>query len=159
MVCYNKIMPDVNPPYNMRKPLGKYFLPLVVLVVVSLALVAGYFYRRSISYQSSNSTVQKEVKAMTDKVSKLVILPEGETPTIATVSDPALLKGQVFFAEAEKGDVVLIYTNAKKAILYRPSVNKIVNISSVNLGSAAKQMPAPQNTEIKLPSEGTPNEF
>ena len=60
-------------------------------------------------------------------VSKLIILPE-ESPTIATVTDPKALVGQPFFEKAETGDRVLVFTDAKKAILYRPSIKKIVEV-------------------------------
>ena len=70
------------------------------------------------------------------------MLPTGETPTIATVTDASKLKDQAFFTNAVTGDKVLIYTNAKKAFLYRPSTNKIINIAPVNLGSGTGAAPA-----------------
>lgn len=58
-------------------------------------------------------------------------LPKEETPTIATISDKEKLKGQVFFDAAENGDVLFAYTTAMKAILYRPSTNKIINVAPI----------------------------
>ncbi len=88
--------------------------------------------------------VKEEKKQLQDRVGKLVALPEGETPTIATVSDVNKLKSQAFFAKAENGDKVLIYTQAKKAVLYRPSINKVIEVAPVNLGDGQKdQAPAP----------------
>lgn len=66
-------------------------------------------------------------------VGKLITLPEDENPTIATVSDPAKLAGQPFFSRAKEGDKVLIYTRYKKAILYRPSERKLVEVADLNL--------------------------
>ena len=68
-----------------------------------------------------------------------MILPTGETPTIATVTDLAPLKNQPFFANARVGYKVIIYTNAKRAILYDPVSDKIVETAPLNLG----QTPAP----------------
>lgn len=70
-------------------------------------------------------------------VGQLVQLPSDETPTIATVTDVSKLKDQPFFANAQNSDKVLIYAQAGKAYLYRPSANKIINIAPVNLGGEA----------------------
>ncbi|MEO7364045.1 MAG: hypothetical protein ABIV43_00865, partial [Candidatus Saccharimonadales bacterium] len=60
------------------------------------------------------------------------IVPADETPTVATVSNVEKLKGQTFFANAQIGDKVIVYVNAKQAILYRPSTNQIVTMAPVN---------------------------
>jgi hypothetical protein len=48
--------------------------------------------------------------------------------------------------DAKKGDKVLIYTNAKKAILYDPELNKIVNVAPLNIGDQKVTAPAPATT-------------
>ena len=49
------------------------------------------------------------------------------------MTDPKILKDKSFFTLAEIGDKVLIYTKFGKAILYRPSINKIVEVVSVGI--------------------------
>ncbi len=66
-----------------------------------------------------------------------MLLPEGETPTVATVSDLKPLKGQAFFAHATVGDKVLIYASAQKAILYNPRDKKIIEVAPISLGSTS----------------------
>ena len=75
-----------------------------------------------------------ELEILLERVGKLVDLPN-EQPTLATVQDASKLKEQAFFASAENNDKVLIYTKAKKAFLFRPSTNKIINIAPVNIGN------------------------
>lgn len=82
-----------------------------------------------------NVQAQKDTEALVIKVGTFFDLPTGETPTIATVSDKTKLQKQPFFAKAENGDKVLIYTNAKKAILYRPSSNKIMEVAPLAINS------------------------
>jgi len=77
-------------------------------------------------------------------VGKLIMLPEGEEPTVATISDIEKLKDQAFFTHAQNGDKVLIYTTAKKAILYRAETNKIIDVAPVNMGGAASPSAVPK---------------
>lgn len=107
----------------------------LILVLVFLVIILGgttfYFYKNSgFSKLDPKSINENELKTITEKVGKLVILPTGEVPTLATVTDLEPLKGQAFFIDAKKGDKVLIFKS--KAILYDPNINKIVNIAPVN---------------------------
>ena len=121
--------------------------------LVVVLIVAGYFYKNNISYKNPELAAELEAKELAEKVGKLVLLPEGEVPALATVTDPELLKNQAFFAEAQSGDKVLIYTNAKKAILFRPSLNLVINISTVNLGGLERNELSPYETGIPVPNE------
>lgn len=108
----------------------------VVLILVLAGGVSFYFYSQ---YQKAQDALRnpsaaavEEAKTLVEKVGKLYALPQGETPTLATVSDKSKLADQSFFAHAENGDKVLIYNQAKKAILYRPSTNQIIEVAPVN---------------------------
>jgi hypothetical protein len=61
-------------------------------------------------------------------VGRLYELPD-EAPTLATIVDKEQLQGQEFFNRSQNGDKVLIFPQAKKAILYRPSTKKIVEVA------------------------------
>lgn len=115
---------------------------LVVLVVTALG-AAVYFYAQLNQFREDPQKIaQEEAKSLVIKVGKLIVLPEGEEPTVATVTDPNLLRDQPFFANAKTGDKVLIYTNARKAILYNPEENKIIEVAPVSIGAAAAPAPA-----------------
>lgn len=119
----------------------KYFMPIITIFALGLA-VFMYFQIMQMR-KSPQAAAIKETKEVVAKVSKLVALPADETPTIATVSDPEALKDQAFFKNALKGDKVLIYTNAKKAILYSVTTDKILDIAPLNIGNApAARIPA-----------------
>ncbi len=113
----------------------------VVLILILAAIPTIYFYVQNKNTQNKlnnlqgNSQTSASVDAVVKQVGKLVILPSGETPTLATVTDVGKLKGQPFFANAANGDKVLVYSKAGKAILYRPSVNKIVEMAPLNSAS------------------------
>jgi hypothetical protein len=119
----------------------------LVLIFIGAAGVAIYFY---VQYQQTqaqlNKTTQANVQAaLVDAVGKLIVLPTGEQPTIATVSDINKLKSQPFFLHARNGDKVLIYTKAQEAILYDPIANKIVEVGPVALTQVS---PTPQGGSV-----------
>lgn len=79
------------------------------------------------------------------QVSKVILLPTNEDPTIETVADLNLLKGQAFFNSAKVGDKVLVYLKSGKAYLFRPDENKIIEVGtfeSVVSNSKAKKTTA-----------------
>jgi hypothetical protein len=131
---------------------------LVIIALISVGL-AGYFYYQLYTIkQNPQEVAEEEVAQLVEKVSKIIVLPEGETPTVATVSDPEALKDQLFFAQAQKGDKVLIYAGAKKAILYSVTLNKILEVAPLNIGDKTPQItptpaPAPTPTSSQDSSE------
>lgn len=129
----------------VRSKPGRKFV-LILLVVILLALIpAVYFYYQ---YQTAKDLLQgsassgNQTQALIDKVGKLILLPTGEQPRTATVTDITQLAGQPFFKNAKDGDKVLIYTQAGEAILYRESINKIIAVSPVSTGIGSGQIPA-----------------
>ena len=127
----------------------------IILVVVLVLLIAGASAYGTLYYIKKNpepfgllkgpTIIKNEEKALVDEISKTLTLPKDEQPTIATVTDPEKLSGQFFFKDAQKGDKLLIYQNAKKVILYRPSENRVVEVGVVNVQDQAEQ--ANTNTE------------
>lgn len=96
-----------------------------------------------------NDVLAQADKQLVEAVGKLMILPADEAPTIATVTDLEKLKGQPFFANAAVGDKVLIYTKAQKAILYRPSEDKIIELAPLNIGSGSAGTANKLSVEIR----------
>jgi hypothetical protein len=80
--------------------------------------------------------IKKEADELKSKVAKLMELPD-EDATIATVEDAEKLRAQNFFAKAENGDKVLIFTENKKAVVYRPSSNIIINSGPIVISEDA----------------------
>lgn len=116
-------------------PKQRFSILLLGLLVITSG-TATYFYRQySVLKHNPRALEEKEVKHLVAKVSQLIVLPENEEPTVATVSDPERLKEQPFFAKAKKGDKVLIYSTARKAILYDPAAHKIVEVAPLNIGN------------------------
>ncbi|MBP6883886.1 MAG: hypothetical protein KBC06_01490 [Candidatus Pacebacteria bacterium] len=144
----------------MGKFIGRHLPFVAVFLLVTVVVIGGYFYKNNISYNNPEAVNRTEIQMLTEEVGQLIVLPTNETPTIATVSDPSALKNQAFFADAKKGDKVLIYTNAKKAILYDPIIKKIVNMAPVNTGDFPNKPEELSNTKINSTTSGSnKNEF
>jgi hypothetical protein len=125
-------------------------ISIMILIVATVAAfgLAYYFYSQYLTLRRDpNKLTHMETTELLAQVGKLIVLPEDETPTVATVSDPEKLQSQPFFAKAKKGDKVLIFTNAKKAILYDPQNNKIVEVAPINIGPAT---PTPISSQTPL---------
>ena len=110
----------------------KRFLLIVAGVVAGLVIVAGIVVWLRSTPADPQEEARKEAQRLIALVSELMLLPEDEEPIIATVSDPEALQGQEFFEHAEKGDKVLIYNQARKAILYNPSQHRVMEVGPFN---------------------------
>lgn len=119
--------------------IGKILLVVIVLAIVGGGGYFGYYYYTKYQAVKKNPDIitKEETNYLVDQVGKLMTLPGDEVPTIATVIDKEKLKDQSFFANSQNGDKVLVYVKAKKAILYRPNTNKIVEVGPVNTDQAA----------------------
>lgn len=115
---------------------------VAILLLVGALATAGYFYMkyRTLSKGTGAGTAAaaREISDTIKKVGKLIQLPSGESPTFATVTDVEKLKSQAFFKNAKNGDKVLIYQKALKAILYRPSEDKIIDVGPIKLQDKGK---------------------
>ena len=116
--------------------MNRWFTPVLLAVTLVSLSTAGYYYtqvqRLSEKVPLASNDELAEIMA---KVGRLVVLPSDEQPTLATVSDPELLRDQPFFAQAKKGDKVLVYSKAQKVILYDPVADKIIEVAPINNGN------------------------
>lgn len=131
-----------------KKKLFAMLLGAVILSLIASSTWSYYNYRqikqevlRLSSVEGQQELAQKEVDDLLGNLSKLIILPDGEDPTVATVTDvEALKENQPFFEKAENGDKLVVYTNAKKAIIYSPTRNVIVNVGALLIDQGSPEV-------------------
>lgn len=124
-----------------------------ILVLLFLAAIgSGYYYYNNYQKLLKNPDIvtKQEATWLVDKVSKLMSLPTDEEPSTATVLDKDKLKDQAFFKNAENGDKILIYSKAKKAILYRPSIDKIIEVMPLALDNTQNATSGATTETIKV---------
>ncbi len=109
---------------------------LAVAVVAGISWLAyGYMTTRSQLAKLNSNSGGSEMQQIVNDISRYMVLPD-ERPTLATVNDAAKLKGQEFFKNAQDGDKVLIFSQSGRALLYRPSMKKIIEYSKVDLSAS-----------------------
>ncbi len=111
---------------------------IAVVAVFLISLIGNAYLGNKVRLLTQDPVElnEKEIKDISAKISKLMVLPVDETPTLATVSDPEKLRDQAFFANAKTGFKVLVYSKSQKAILYDPYTNKIVEVAPINSNAA-----------------------
>lgn len=110
----------------------------IVAVLLALSVAVGTAIYFSQKYDDLKKTSEKtndrsEKDALIKKIQKLYDTPD-EDPSIVRVDDKNKINSQEFFKKAENNDIVFVYQKAKLAILYRESINKIVNTGPIALG-------------------------
>lgn len=117
--------------------------PLHIAVVVFAVLIVGLMIyliqdrnnlRKQLNGGSAEQTIA-EAQQLKQEVGQVLELPSDETPTVATVSDVSKLQNQSFFANAQNNDKVLLFPKAGKAVLYRQSTKKVVEVAPINLNN------------------------
>lgn len=118
---------------------------IAALFFVGLGVVAVYYYRQYVEIRRNPDMVkQEENVALLAKVGNMIELPQGETPAIGTISDREKLKGKEFFENSENGDKLLVFSKGGMAIIFRPSVNKIIRVTPLTSGD--ESMKTNENT-------------
>lgn len=126
---------------------------LLALLVLAGFGTSAYLYGQIQILKNDPKTLQEaqksKVNAIKDKVAKLISVPAEETPILATVDDKEKLKDQPFFKDAQNGDYILMFAQSKKAIIYRESENKLVNVGPIAITSDT-------NAQTQTPAGTTP---
>ncbi|KXK09252.1 MAG: hypothetical protein UZ22_OP11002001130 [Microgenomates bacterium OLB23] len=125
---------------------------LILLSAMISSLIFFYLYTQEAKKNAINDATRT-----LEAVSKLMELPTDETPTVATVTDKTKLQKQPLFNKAENDDRVIIYTKAQKAILYRPSINKIIEVAPVNTIAPSPANNKPTNAIATASATVTPS--
>lgn len=129
-----------KPPRGKSTKLSKkLFYGLAVLAAV---FVVFQFIRlnkqakqleKQVAAQSTTEQAKpdQEAQILADKIGQYLELPD-EVPTVATVTDASKVSNQLFFARAQDDDKVLLFEKSGRAVLYRPSTNKVIEFATTN---------------------------
>lgn len=127
-----------------------------VIVLVLLIFAPGfYFYQKFQKVQKELTQINlpgtEAGKNILSNVQKLTDLPVDEEPTIITIRDISKVKNQPFFANAKNGDKIILFNKNKKAILYDPLDNKIVEMGPLIMPTVTPENEATSSKIIISP--------
>lgn len=105
-------------------------ITLNVLVIIGLGFTSGFYFVKYRNEKNNNLTTDQRIAKYEKEISKSYTLPTGDKATLADVKSADELKkdeaNKDFFKDVANGDILLIYTNSKLGILYRPDTKKII---------------------------------
>lgn len=158
-------MPETDKPSNSdssnkrsKKSVKNKLLGFVVFVIL-LGLAGGTVFLYT-KYSETKKEVEKlstvqgqqelsktQTQALLGEMRQIIIMPDNEDPVVATITDINQLKDKEFYKDAQNGDRVVVFANAKKAYIYSPERKLIVNVGAFQLDEKAQaQQPATTNT-------------
>lgn len=125
---------------HRKKSFWKYILIGLGVIIVAASVGVSIFAVKKYQDIKKNPTsaVTETNKTLLDKLGKILQLPTGEEPQIASVSDKTKLANDPFFKDAENGDSLIIYSKARRIIIYRESVNKVINQGPFTINTQGK---------------------
>lgn len=96
---------------------------LLVMICASLLLFVKY------KHAANNNPVNQQ-QQLTKQLSQLIEMPPDQ-PVISTVLDRSKLTNQVLASRAHNGDILFIFPQSKRLILYRPADKKVVDMLNI----------------------------
>lgn len=115
-------------------------LPIFFFLFLSAAFSTYYFYSK---YHALAEASERQVPPSADPVQSVIgavdkhlLLPGGEVPVLAKVSNLEPLAAYPFFRNAIVGDEVLVYCKHGLSVLYSPAREKVIEVATEALAGA-----------------------
>ena len=116
--------------YIKRKKI--YVLAAIGCLVIAIIAIVMFLHTRATDKN------QDSVEVVKQEVARHYLLPTNEQPALATIVDKNKVN-QTLFKNAQNGDKVLIYQKNHRYIIYRPSLDRIVDVGPVSIDTPPSQ--------------------
>lgn len=128
-----RIFGEIRRDKRLTLVLGACFVIIVALLVLVGFLLMG---KNNADPKDSKAKDKAESSRVVKEVGELYIVPPEEEPTVAAIKDKSKLSKQDFFKDAQNGDYLVVYSKAGLALIYRESVDKLVNAGPINANAS-----------------------
>ncbi|MDB5175568.1 MAG: hypothetical protein JWM81_426 [Candidatus Saccharibacteria bacterium] len=112
-----------KPQHRFNRRLGLTVAVIAVLAITVITVV-------TLTHKKAGN--MNDVHTVINLVSKHYLLPTDEDPALATITDPSKITTK-FLKKTQTGDKLLIYQKNSRVIIYRPSIDKIVDVGPVEI--------------------------
>lgn len=134
---------------------------LTIVVIALLAGVAAFFYldAQNAKQQTPEATQarnQEETERVVSGLGQILLLNSEAEPTVARVEDPSKLQesNRDFYKDVQVDDYLVLYP--QRAVIYRESENRIINIAPIINASQLTQTQEEQSTQPAAEGSETP---
>ncbi len=127
----------------------KVILVVIVLTVISAFATMQYQENQRLkTVEGQQELTKQQIDDVKSKVGKLIILPD-EEPVVASIENvKELKKTQPFYVNVSNGDWLLVFQESKRAIIYSPERDILVNVGSLDI-SSQRASEASQKTKLE----------
>lgn len=124
-----------------------------VLVVVGLYMLVGKAgpATAALKVGADGKLTPAQTSIVKERIAKLIVPPQEEPVMAVVTAADSLIKEQAFYQGVSNGDILLIYPQAGKAILYSTQRDRLLNVGPVQVGQDTKKTST--SAPISLPSE------
>jgi LytR cell envelope-related transcriptional attenuator len=111
---------------------------LFALLMLGIVGAGGWYAWQSqssddltrLSAAAGTKVTDDQVQRLIERVSRFMVLPSGENPSVVILRDVAsLAEQQSFYRGAKDGDILIVYSS--RAIIYDAKENKLVNVGPI----------------------------
>jgi hypothetical protein len=121
----------------------------ILVIIIIVALGYAVFNKFYMNKTPAGQLTDSQVKSLVKDVSKLINVPD-ETPVVAVIAKAdQLVAEQKFYTGAKDGDYLIVFPTAQKALIYRKSENRLINVGPIIADPTATttaQTATPQTT-------------
>ena len=112
---------------------------LPLLIIIFMVLLGFLIFKKFNSAENlpNGQLSDKQIEVIVKKVSKLINIPK-EIPAIATIiKADNLIAEQSFYIGSKDGDYLIVFPQAKKALIYRESEDRLINVGPIVIDQSA----------------------
>lgn len=138
-----------------KKQTSSTMIPLIAAGVLVVLVALGFILGGSADVAKDGKIDDTEAAQILTEMQTLIQLPQ-EKPVMALVTNAdTLIKEQTFYQGVSNGDVLVIFPQARKAVLYSLKKKMLINVGPVNLGETAKEVTPKDQTTLTPASTPT----